>query len=357
MKGLDFPIEKTKGYSEKVYNLSDPEQRKAYFYEKAGKEIDALKDYFAGNTFIAYLLGKKQAGKGTYSKLLMEIFGNDKMRHLSVGDIVRETENIRDNEQAKEELVNYLKKSYRGFISIDDALDAFFNRSASKLLPTEFILMLVKREIDKTPGVSLLIDGFPRDMDQISYSLYFRELINHRDDPDMFVLFDVPEQVIDERIKYRRICPQCKSSFNTRLLPSTKFEYDESDGEIYMLCDNPNCSPVRLVGKEGDELGIEVIRDRIETDDQLIRKAFELHNIPKILLRNAVPKDIAYDLCDEYEITKGTSLSWDKEKKEVVREDSGWEILDDNGIPSYSLYSAAVAVSFIKQLKETLIGK
>lgn len=355
MKGLDFPISKQKGDGKKSYNLSDPEQRKAYFYEKAGDEINALKEYFENNTFVAYLLGKKQAGKGTYSKLLIEVFGEDKLRHLSVGDIVRETEKIREDGKAKEELLKYLKDNYRGFMSIDDAIDAFLNRSTSKLLPTEFIMMLVKREIDKSSRKSLLIDGFPRDLSQVSYSLYFRELINHRDDPDMFVLFDLPEQVIDERIKYRRVCPKCQMSNNLRLFPTSTVEYDPESKEIYLVCDNPNCTPTRMMGKEGDNMGIEVIRDRIETDDQLIRKAFNLHNIPKILLRNAVPKELANELVDDYEITKGTSFAWDPKKKKVIRTDDEWEIIDDNGIPSYSLYAPAVTVSFIKQLKEILI--
>jgi len=40
------------------------------------------------------------------------------------------------------------------------------------LLPTELILALVKREIAKRPRKTLFIDGFPRDMDQVSYSLF-----------------------------------------------------------------------------------------------------------------------------------------------------------------------------------------
>jgi adenylate kinase family enzyme len=355
MRGLDFPIFKTKNDSSREYNLSDPEERKAYFWEKSEEDIKAVAEYLEDNTFIAYLLGKKQAGKGTYSKLLAEIFGKDKIRHLSVGDIVRETEKIRDNEEEKEKLLKYLEENYRGFLSIDDSIEAFFNRNTQTLLPTEFIMMLVKREIDKSAKSSLLIDGFPRDLDQISYSLYFRELINYRNDPDLFALFDVSEQIIDERIKYRAICPKCSTSRNLRLFPTKTQGYDKESGEFYLICDNPDCEPVRMVAKEGDEMGIEAIRDRIETDDELIRKAFSLHGVPKILLRNGMPKNIAEEMADNYELTEAANYTFDESTGNVIRTDSEWEIVDDNGIESYSLQAAAVVVSFIKQLRENLI--
>lgn len=73
----EFPLEKTKVEGiDKKFNLSDVKERKEYFEAKVGEEILKLKDFFEkGNTFIAYMLGKKNAGKGTYTKLLMEIFG------------------------------------------------------------------------------------------------------------------------------------------------------------------------------------------------------------------------------------------------------------------------------------------
>src|SRR3989338_4193142 len=91
MKGFDFPIFRTKieGSSRK-FNLEDPAERREYFEWKAGKEIEKLRDYLAnGNTFVAILLGKKNSGKGTYSKLFMEAVGAEHVAHISVGDIVR----------------------------------------------------------------------------------------------------------------------------------------------------------------------------------------------------------------------------------------------------------------------------
>ena len=178
MKGLDFPMPNTKTRSGRdSYDLSDPAERQVYFQDKIGKEIADLKDYMRDNTFIVYILGKKQAGKGTFTKLLAEIFGSDMIKHLSVGDIVRAADEIKNDPVERQALEEYLKANYRGFIPINDAIEAFMNRSTAHLLPTEFILALVKREIEKAGRRNLFIDGFPRNMDQVTYSLYFRELI------------------------------------------------------------------------------------------------------------------------------------------------------------------------------------
>jgi adenylate kinase family enzyme len=355
MKGLDFPIvnSKVKG-SDDYYDLSNPETRKKYFEDKIGKEIRELKDFMGDNTFIAYMLGKKQAGKGTYTKLLIEIFGEDTFKHLSVGDLVRHVDQARQVPEKEKELMDYLERNYRGFIPLEDAYEAFINRGTKSLIPTEFILTLVKREIELSGRISLFIDGFPRDMDQITYSLYFRELINYRDDPDLFVLIDVPEAVIDERIKYRRICPKCQTSRNLKLLPTSDVRYDEGSKEFYLMCDNPDCEPTKYVGKEGDDLGIEAIRERIEMDDNLIRKSFNLHGVPKVLLRNSVPVELAEDLVDKYEITKFEDFSLD-DNGEVVSTEREWSIIDDNEIESYSLKAPTVALELIKQLHKILV--
>ena len=209
MKELDFPIIGTKveGLT-KEFNLADPQQRALYFEAKAGNEIRDIRKFLEDNTFVAFLVGKKNSGKGTYSKMFSEIIGEDKFAHVSVGDLVRSThENW--SEFTKSPKYGQLKKLYRGYISFDEAVDAFVGRSTEKLLPTEFILALLKQHINDLKGKTIFIDGLPRESDQVSYSLYFRDLIGYRDDPDMFILLDVPESVISERIKYRVVCPVC----------------------------------------------------------------------------------------------------------------------------------------------------
>jgi len=350
----DFPITKTKVDGlEKKFNLSDPASRKEYFEAKAGEEIKKLKDYFDSNTFIAYLLGKKNSGKGTYTKLMAEIFGSDKLAHISIGDLVRAVHVDMEDEAKKAELIEYLKANYRGYISVDDAINALLGRDTKTLLPTEFILALLKQQIDKMPRKTLFIDGFPRDLDQISYSLFFRDLINYRQDPDIFVAISIPESVIDDRMRNRVICPVCKTPRSPKLFTTKKVGFDEAKNQYYLVCDNEACGGARMVGKEGDELGIEAIRDRLELDEKLINKILTLHGVPKVLLRNAIPVNEAAGLVDDYELTPEYFYEKDDSGTIIIKEKS-YTVKDDAGIDSYSLLAPPVVVAMIKQLVQVL---
>lgn len=363
MKDINFPIFKTKSDKYKKFNLTDAKQRQAYFEYKCGPEIKKLRKYLKTNTFIAYFLGKKSSGKGTYSKMLAEVVDKDKIAHFSIGDMVRSfDEVIRDKKQRKE-LVSFLEKNYRGYMPLEDIMKSLENRSTKTLLPSELVLALAKREISKLGRKAIFIDGFPRDIDQISYSLYFRDLINYRDDPDIFVLIDVPTAVIDERIKYRVVCPICQNSRNVKLLATKNVGYDsdpEGTQKFYLLCDNSACSsvqagkPARMVTKEGDELGIEPIRERLNKDEILIKQAFSLQGIPKVLLRNSIPVNKVKEFSDDYEITPEYIYKWDEKKGKVVTSEKPWEVLDDEGTASNSLMPPPVVVSLIKQLVKVL---
>ena len=354
MKGLEFPIIGTKvtGLNRK-FDLSSPQGRKKYFEAKAGDEIKRLSEYLDKNTFIAYLLGKKNSGKGTYAKLFTEIFGENKIKHVSVGDLVRDVHSNWKS-YSKSKKFEELKRVYRGYISFDEAVDALLGRSTKTLLPTEFILALLKVHIAELEGKSIFLDGLPREMDQVSYSLYFRDLVNYRQDPDVFVIIDIPEAVINERIKHRVVCPKCNTSRNKKLFITSKIDYDAEGEEFYLVCDNPDCTGARMQGKEGDDLGIELIRPRLEKDEEIIRNVFNLHGVLKVLLRNHVPAKEAKKYFDNYEITPEYSFKWDKKNKKVKVIENPWTVNDDNGVESFSLLAPPVVVSLIKQLVEVL---
>ncbi len=356
MKDIEFPIFKTKTEGvDKKFDLSSPEERKEYFEAKAGPEIARLREYLKDNSFIAYMLGKKNSGKGTYAKMLQEIVDPDRIEHFSIGDMMRGFDEIVADKKKKKELVEFLEKNYRGYVSLDDIVKSIENRKekgTKVLLPSELILALVKKEIADKPKKALFIDGFPRTLDQVSYSLFFRDLIGYRDDPDVFILIDVPENVIDERIKYRLICPECNTSRNLKLLPTKEVRYDEEKKEYYLICDGEGCEGKRMVPKEGDELGIEPIKERLQTDEDLIKKTFALHGIPKVVLRNSIPVDKIEENTDDYELTP--EFSYEKQGDEIKVKEQPWKVKDDNDVLSHSLMPPAVVVSLIKQLVEVL---
>ncbi len=352
MKGLEFPIIGTKIKELKTsFDLETTEGRKQYFETKASSEIKRIRGFLEESTFIAYFLGKKSSGKGTYSKLISEVLGEDRIAHISVGDLVRETDNW--EEFVKTERFKRLKDYYRGYLSFEDIVKSLANRSTEKLLPTEFILALVKARIDELQGKAIFIDGLPRSMDQVSYSLYFRDVANYRDDPDFFVLLDVPESVIEERMKYRVICPLCQTSRNTKLLITSKIGFDEEGKEFYLVCDNPKCKGEKMVRKEGDEKGLSPIRERLNQDEELLKTALRIYGIPKILLRNHVPVKEAAGYYDDYEITP-EYLFRRNSKGGIVVDKKPWIVQDDNGVECYSLLAPPVVISFFKQLTEIL---
>ncbi len=337
----------------KKFDLNNPQERKRYFELKVGDEIAKLREYFdKGNTFIVYLLGKKNSGKGTYAKMFAEIVDPQKIEHFSIGDMIRGIDGELKDAKKKKDLIEFLEKNYRGWISIKEIVAGLEKRSTATLLPTELILLLVKREIAKHPKKTIFIDGFPRDLDQMNFTLFFRDLVGYRDDPDIFVLIDVPELVIDERIKYRRVCPACQTSRNLKLLPTSRVGYDAKKKEFYLNCDNPQCSGPRLVPKEGDEKGIGPIKERLVKDGKLIDQAASLYGIPKVFLRNSVPKSLAQEYVDDYEITP--EYYYELKDKKVVVKERHWVVQDDEKKPSYSLLPPPVVVSLIKQLTEVL---
>jgi len=352
---MKFTIFKTKitGLKRK-FNLTDPKEQREYFQLKAGKEIKKLREYLKKNTFVAYLLGKKNSGKGTYSKMFAEAVLPERIEHFSIGDMVRNVDIELKDEKKKKELVAFLEKNYRGWLPFEKIIKSIEGRNTKILLPTELILALVKKEIAKRKKKSIFIDGFPRDLDQISYSLFFRDLIGYRDDPDIFILIDVPEAVIDERIKWRRICPLCQTSRNLKLLPTSKVKYDENKKEFYLICDNPNCRGAVMLRKEGDSLGIKPIKERLKKDQKLIEQAFSLYGIPKVFLRNSIPLKSTKKYVDDYEVTPEYVFKWDEKSKKVKIGEKPWVILDGKGVKSVSLLAPPVVVSLIKQMVKVL---
>lgn len=354
MKGLEFPIigTKTKGVRQK-FDLTSPKGRKVYFEAKAGDEIKHIKKFLGEKNFMAFLLGKKNSGKGTYAKLFTEIFGEDRVVHVSVGDMVRDV-HANWGKFVKSKDFAELKRIYRGYISFDEAKDALLGRNTQTLLPTEFVLALLKLHISKLEGKSIFIDGLPREGDQVSYSLYFRDLAGFTDAVDFFVLIDIPESVIDERIKYRVVCPICQTSRNRKLLITSKIDYNPKKDEFNLICDNPTCKGAIMEKKEGDDMGIEPIRSRLVKDEEILRSVFGLHGIPKILLRNHVPVNEAKKYFDDYEITPEYGFRWDKKERKVKVIEKPWSVKDDNGVECFSLLPAPVVVAMLKQMVEVL---
>ena len=336
------------GKSSKEYDLAKVSERSKYFEDKVGKEIKALKDFFKTHTFIAYWLAMKQAGKSTYMSMLREIFGDDMFIHISVGDLVRNTVKTLEREGTGGKFCKDLEKVYRGPIPFDEIIESLFNRSISTLLPDELILALLKLEVDKFDTKILFLDGFPRSRNQLAYSLFFRDLINYRDDPDLFFLINIPLKIIEDRRKNRVVCPKCGSSRNVTLLPTEFVKYDEETGQFYLECDNPTCNKERMVKKEGDAQGLDSIKDRLINDWNLMRDIRQFHGIDIIELYNALEVSKASKYINDYELTKMFEYSVSKNGK-ILKTETPY-VCNDCGKQYVSLVAPSVTIQLIRQL-------
>jgi hypothetical protein len=130
---------------------------------------------------------------------------------------------------------------------------------------------------------------------------------------------------------------------------TSKVGFDDEKKEFYIGCDNPNCNGEKMVLKEGDEAGIEPIKERLKLDQELMEHAFSLHGVPKVLLRNSIPVSKAKEYIDDYEITPEYVFEKDNTEKIKIKE-KPWTFLDDKGEESFSLLPQPVVVSMIKQL-------
>lgn len=330
------------------YNFTDKDDRAKYFQSKIGLEIEKLKKFMKNNTFIGYLIAPKNAGKGTYLSILKELLGEESFSHISVGDIVRRTHEEYEKECKNSKVYEYIVKNYRGLYTPNELFDSLVNRTTAKLILTEIIIMLIKREIDLIPRKTIFIDGFPRQASQIESTLFMRDILNYRNDPDLFVFINLPMQLIDERIKGRRTCPSCKFPYNMPLLPSSDVRFDKEKHEFYYVCDKPYCSNhQRAISKEGDELGIKNIEERIVNDLKLMEIMRKVYGVPKIELYNSLEIEKAFEYCDEYEYTKSYRYEINDDKINII--ESNFEIVD-HGKRYLSLKAESVIPQFIKQL-------
>lgn len=353
MRGSDFPIigTKTPGVT-KSFDLTSVAQRREYFDAKAGDEISRIRKYLKTNTFMVNMIGKKHSGKGTYSQLFAEAVGPDLVALISVGDIVRDIHTNWETFRKSPELEK-LKKHYRAFVPFDQAMEGLAGSTTKKLAPTEAVLALLKYNFDKYPKKAFFLDGLPRETDQVSYSLYFRDLINYRDSQDVFALIDIPEAMIDVRLKTRSVCPKCQATRNIVTNPTKFVGYDKKTKEFYLMCDKPACDKARFVAKEGDSAGIDPIRPRLEKEGKVMDMVFAIHGVPKVFLRNSVPEKDAEKYFDAYEVAPQYKYEIDKSGN-IVAKKTPWVFLDDEGNKSVAFFPPAIVVTFLKQMVEAL---
>lgn len=91
---------------------------------------------------VVFVLGGPGAGKGTQCSLIVENFG---YTHLSAGDLLREERN--SGSELADMINNFIKEG--------------------KIVPAEITVGLLRTAMEKSDGNKFLVDGFPRDIDNL----------------------------------------------------------------------------------------------------------------------------------------------------------------------------------------------
>lgn len=131
-------------------------------------------------------LGPPGSGKGTQAKKLADEF---KLTHLSTGDVFRE--NIKSQTPLGVKIKSYV--------------------DGGKLVPDSLVSEVVFDKLKKL-GRNVLLDGYPRTVDQSQALDEFSEKENFSLDSVLF--FDVDAPALVKRLSARRQCPNCKEVFN-----------------------------------------------------------------------------------------------------------------------------------------------
>ncbi|KAG9144518.1 hypothetical protein Leryth_010742 [Lithospermum erythrorhizon] len=201
------------------------------------------------------ILGAPASGKGTQCELITEKYG---LVHVAAGDLLRAeidacTENGR---QAKE----YMEKG--------------------QLVPNEIVVMMVKERLllPDSQEKGWLLDGYPRSLSQAVAlkDLGFR--------PDLFILIEVPEEILVERVVGRRL--------------------DPVTGKIYHLVYSPPETEeiaVRLTQRFDDTE--EKVKLRLLTHNQNVESVLSMYEDVMVKVDGSVSKEEVFQQIDQ-ELTK-----------------------------------------------------
>lgn len=134
--------------------------------------------------------GAPASGKGTQSELILKKYG---LAHIAAGDLLRAevASGTENGIRAKE----YMEKG--------------------SLVPNDIVVMMVKERLSQQDAQEngWLLDGYPRSLSQAA------ALDNLGIRPDLFILLDVPDEILVERVVGRRLDPVTGKIYHLKYSP------------------------------------------------------------------------------------------------------------------------------------------
>jgi len=197
---------------------------------------------------ILVFLGPPGAGKGTQAKLLSQRM---EFLHLSTGDLLREA--VKNQTPLGKKAKEYMDRG--------------------ELVPDELIVQLIEETMPKDGNV--ILDGFPRTVNQ---ALALEEMLKGKGKKISKVLFfDVPDEVIIDRLSGRRVCSKCGAVYHVKYNPP----------KVEGVCDLCGGS---LVQRDDDRE--EVVKKRLEVYRKQTQPLIEFYQDRGIIYRLDAEKGV-----------------------------------------------------------------
>ncbi|GFH45987.1 nucleoside-triphosphate--adenylate kinase [Chaetoceros tenuissimus] len=196
-------------------------------------------DMEESNSRFMLILGKPGGGKGTISKKILKDFPS--FTHFSTGDMLRQ--HVREQTSLGKEAKTHM--------------------DSGGLVPDDLIIRLVLDEAEKEAesGNSLLLDGFPRTMEQA-------KALAESVDVDLVVELDIPNETIVDRIAERWVHPASGRVYNLSYNPPKVPGKDDITGED-------------LIQRDDDKP--ETVRKRLEAYEQVTAPLVEYYDEKGVL--------------------------------------------------------------------------
>ena len=169
------------------------------------------------------LLGAPGSGKGTQASV---IAGELRVTHVASGDLFRE--NLRNR------------------TPLGLRAEEYMTRGA--LVPDEITIAMLRERLQRPDAdAGVLLDGFPRTMEQAIALSAMLETLNREIDAVFYV--EVADDILVDRLSGRLICRECQAPFHRTANPFTSCPKHACTGEhLYQRADDsPDTVRARLV--------------------------------------------------------------------------------------------------------------
>ncbi|KAB5529883.1 hypothetical protein DKX38_019964 [Salix brachista] len=219
--------------------------------------------------------GAPASGKGTQCELITKKYG---LVHIAAGDLLRaEIDSGSENgKQAKE----YMEKG--------------------QLVPNDIVVMMVKDRLLQPDSQEngWLLDGYPRSLSQATALKEF----GFR--PDLFIVLEVNEEILVERVVGRRLDPVTGKIYHLKYSPPETEEiaarltqrFDDTEEKA---CLELICAPIILITSQNSVIFVASVKLRLQTHRQNVEAVLSMYEDITLKVNGNLRKEDVFAQIDD----------------------------------------------------------